>query len=68
VQALLEQTPKLHLFYPHESTLLVFVVEDESRVGGLYLESANNHPSQHKKPQFNECFLHRTTFRSKHKK
>ena len=47
VQVLLEQTPKLHLFYPRESTLLVSVAGDESIVGDSCPESAYIHPSQH---------------------
>lgn len=47
MQVLLERTPKLHLFFPHESTLLVSVAGDESIVGDLCPESAYIHPSQH---------------------
>jgi hypothetical protein len=40
VQVLLGQTPKLHLFSPHESTLSAFVAVDGSIIGDFYPESA----------------------------
>jgi hypothetical protein len=45
VQVLPERTLKLHLFFPHESTLLVSVAEDESIVGDSCPESAYENPS-----------------------
>lgn len=51
MQVLLEQTPKLHLFFPHESTLLASVAIDGSIIGiigDLYPESACNNSSQDK--------------------
>lgn len=48
MQVLLEQTPKLHLFFPHESTLLASVAVDGSIIGDLYPESACNNSSQDK--------------------
>ena len=66
MRALPEQTPKLHLFFPRESTLLVSAAEDESIVGDLCPESAYNHPSQYKEPHVNECFLHWAHIRRTH--
>ena len=38
----LEQIPKLHLFFPHESTLLVSAAADGSIIGDLYPDDKSN--------------------------
>lgn len=51
------QTPKLHLFFPHESILLASVVADESTVGDLCPESAHGKLSQDEESEVKELFL-----------
>jgi hypothetical protein len=56
VQVLVEQIPKLHLFFPHESTLSAFAAADGSILGDFSPESACYNSSQETSFKSNEVF------------